>query len=511
MSAVSEDGRRGSPGGAGAVTRLDPRRWKALAVLAAVQFMLTLDVTVVTVALPKIQANLHFSSQGLPWVINGYVLMAGGLLLLGGRLADMFGRRRIFMMGVLVFGLASVTCGAATSSSMLVVSRFVQGTGEALAGPASLGMIPVLFPDSKERMKALGVWGGIAGLGGTFGAVISGALTSIDWRWIFYVNIPVAVFALIMVTRIISESRMTRTGHSIDWGGAVTVTGGLVAMVYGLLQGANHPFGSAQVLVPFLGGIALLVVMAVIESRVPDPMIPIRFFTNRTRLTSNFVSLALFAAFIAYVFMLMLYLQQILGYSPLKSGVITLPLGVAMGLGMGVATGIMPRIGVRAVLVLGFIGSAVGLFLAGNINPHSSYVGGILPGLIVFGLFSGICYPGLINGALHQVTGQDSGLGSGAQTAMQQIGGAVGVAVLVPIALRYATDHIHRGVAPAAAQTAGYSVAFRVGAAICLASAVLVMFLLEQVTSKPRTALAEVPSDNEEVLTPAAARQETKR
>jgi EmrB/QacA subfamily drug resistance transporter len=348
-------------------------------VLAAVQFMLVLDITVVTVALPRIQADLHFSSEGLAWVVNGYVLMAGGLLLLGGRLGDMFGRRRTFLIGVLVFGAASATCGAAVSSSMLVASRFVQGTGEALAGPAALGMLPVLFPDSRERMKALGVWGGIAGLGGTLGAVISGALTSVDWRWIFYVNIPVVVFALVMVPRVMLESRMARAGQRIDVAGAVTAAGGLVALVYGLLQGADHSFDSVQVLGSLLGGVALLAVMMVVESRVPDPIIPVRFFTNRTRLMANFASLALFAAFIAYVFMLMLYLQQILGWSPLKTGVAALPLGVGIGFGLGLATGLMPRIGVKPVLTAGFLGSAAGLLIAADINPHSSYVGGVIP------------------------------------------------------------------------------------------------------------------------------------
>jgi EmrB/QacA subfamily drug resistance transporter len=481
----------------------DPRRWWALAVLAAMQFMLVLDVTVVTVALPKIEHDLHFSHQGLAWVVNGYVLMAGGLLLLGGRLADMFGRRRLFLVGVFVFGAASATCGAAVSPAMLVSSRFVQGLGEALAGPAALGMIPVLFPDSRERMKALGVWGGIAGMGGTLGSVISGSLTGLaTWRWIFYINIPIAVFALLLVPRVMSESRMAREDHQVDVIGAITATGGLVAVVDGLLQAAAHPWGSWQVLLPLLGGIGLLAIMVAWEARIPDPMIPIRFFTNRTRVTSNLVSLALFAAFIGYVFLLTLYTQQILGYSPLKAGVAFLPLGIAIGAGLGLATGLMPRIGVKAVLVIGFLGSAAGLLIAGYIHPDSSYPSGVLPGLIVFGIFSGICYPGLINGALHQVTGQDSGLGSGVQTAMQQIGSAIGLATLVTLALRYASDHTGPGTLPQTALTDGYALAFRVGAAILAAAGILVLLLLEHVTAKPRTALAEVPADQTPTPTP---------
>jgi EmrB/QacA subfamily drug resistance transporter len=479
----------------------------ALAVLAAMQFMLVLDVTVVTVALPRIQDDLHFSHPGLAWVINGYVLMAGGFLLLGGRLSDMFGRRRLFLAGVLIFGAASVTCGTAVSSSMLVTSRFVQGTGEALAGPAALGMIPVLFPDARERMRALGVWGGIAALGGTSGSVISGALTGVDWRWIFYINIPVALFAIVMVPRVLPESRMARAGHRVDVPGAVTATGGLVAVVYGLLQAASHPWGAWQVLLPLLGGVGLLAVMAVVETRSADPLIPVRFFTNRTRVTSNVVSLLLFAAFIGYVVLLTWYMQQVLGYSPLKTGLVFLPLGAGIGAGMGLCAGLMPRIGVKAVLAIGFLGSGAGLLVASYIHADSSYFGGVFPGLLVFGVFSGICYPALINGALHQVTGQDSGLGSGVQTAMQQIGSALGLAILVTLALRYAGDRVRAGVLPAVAQTDGYALAFRAGAALLAAAALLVVVLLERVAAKPRTALAEVPGDPEPVPSrPGSAR-----
>src|SRR5882757_10081338 len=206
----------------------DPRRWKALGVLALIQFMLILDVTVVNVALPRIQHDLGFSRAGLAWVVNGYVLMAGGLLLLGGRMADILGRRRLFLLGVGLFAIASATCGAAVNPAMLVASRFVQGAGEALAAPASLGLIALLFPDPRERMKALGLWGGIAGLGGTSGTVISGVLVSYaSWRWIFFVNLPVAAFALVMVPRLVSESRMVRTSQRPDFAGAITGTAGL--------------------------------------------------------------------------------------------------------------------------------------------------------------------------------------------------------------------------------------------------------------------------------------------
>ena len=490
MSTVNHDSRGSEP----ATAEPDPRRWRALAVLAAVQFMLVLDVTVVNVALPKIQHDLHFSHAGLAWVVNGYALMAGGFLLLGGRLADISGRRRTFLIGVVIFGVASVTCGAAVSSSMLVASRFVQGLGEAFAAAAALAIIPLLFPDPKERMRALGAWGGIAALGGTFGSVISGALTGLtSWRWIFFINIPVAIFALVMAPRVLSESRMARSGERVDVAGSVLVTGGLVALVDGLLNASSHAWGSWQVLLPLLGGVGLLAVLVVVEAYAPDPLIPVRFFTNRTRVTSNVLSLALFAAFLGYVFLLTLYMQQVLNYSPLRAGVVYLPLGVGIGFGIGLCTGLMPRIGVKAVLVVGLIGSAAGLFVASFIQDNSSYAAGILPGLILFGVFSGMCYPALINGALHQVTSQDSGLGSGVQTSMQQIGEAVGLGTLVTLAVRYANNQISHGTATAVALTHGYALAFRVGAIICVVASILALLLFERVAAKPRSALAEAP------------------
>ncbi|MEV0259613.1 MFS transporter [Streptomyces sp. NPDC050732] len=488
-----------STGGAEAPAA-DPRRWKALAILAAIQFMLVMDVTIVLVALPEIRSDLTFSTEGdLAWVINGYVLMAGGFLLLGGRLADMYGRRKIFMVGVIFFGVASATCGAAMSSGMLVSSRFVQGLGEALCGPAALGMIPVLFPDAKERMKALGVWGGTAALGGVIGSVVSGALTEyVDWRWIFYINIPIAIAALILVPKVMPESRMEREGRSVDFVGAVAITGGLVAVVYGLIKAADHEWGSSTVLLPLLGGIGVLLLAALWETRTPDPMVPIRFFTNRTRVTSNVVTLALLASFHCYAFLLIMYMQDVLEYSPIKSGMAVVPLAFAMGAGMGVASALMPRIGVKAVLAIGFFGAAAGLVVASTLESDSTYLNGVLPGMIVFGLFSAMCYPALVNGALYQVTGKDSGLASGVQTAMQQIGGALGLATLVPLAIRYTTDHVGEGVLPTVAQSDGTARAFQVGAVLVAIAAVMVILLMQKVDATPRNVLAEADADPDE-------------
>jgi EmrB/QacA subfamily drug resistance transporter len=471
----------------------DPRRWKALAVLALIQFMLILDVTVVNVALPRIQHDLGFSRAGLAWVVNGYVLTAGGLLLLGGRIADIVGRRRLFLLGVGLFAAASAACGAAVDPGMLVASRFVQGAGEALAAPASLGLIALLFPDPHERMKALGIWGGVAGLGGTSGTVISGVLTDLaSWRWIFFVNLPVAAFALLAVPRLVSESRMVRAHARPDFAGAITGTAGLVAVVDGLLEAASHPWGSWQVLFPLLGGVGLLALMVAIEARSESPLIPLQFFRNRTRVVTNFVTLFFSSAFFSYFFLLTLFEQQVLGYSPLRGGLSYLPFGLCIGAGIGLGTALMPKLGVKPLLTAGFIGCAVGLFLTSGIDVQSSYAGGVLPGMMVLGLFSGLSFPAIGNASLHQVTGQDSSLASGVQNAMQQVGGALGLSCLVTLALRHAAGQVHHGVAVGVASTHGYVLAWRVGAVLLAIGGALVVVLLEHVVAVPRNAQAEI-------------------
>jgi MFS family permease len=429
-------------------------------------------------------------------VVNGYVLMAGGLLLLGGRLADIIGRRRMFLLGVGVFAIASATCGAAADPGMLVASRFLQGAGEAMAAPASLGLIALLFPDPHERMKALGLWGGIAGLGGTSGTVISGALVDFaSWRWIFFVNLPVALFALVTVPRLVSESRMVREAKRPDYAGAITGTGGLIAVVDGLLQAATHPWGDWQVLLPLLGGLALLALMVRIEAVSDSPLIPLDFFKNRTRVVTNFVTLFFSSAFFSYFFLLTLFEQQILGYSPLKGGLSYLPFGLTIGAGIGLGTGLMPRIGVKPLLAAGFFGCAIGLFLTSSIDVNSTYAGNVLPGMMVLGLASGISFPAIGNASLHEVTGQDSSLASGVQSAMQQVGGALGLSCLVTLGLRHAAGQIRHGTLPDVAATHGYVLAFRIGAVLCLIGGVLVLFLLEHVVAQPRSAVAELSPD----------------
>jgi len=471
----------------------DPRRWKALGVLGLIQFMLILDVTVVNVALPKISDELDFSGPAaLSWVVNGYVLMAGGLLLLGGRLADILGRRRVFMAGVALFAVASATCGAAVNPEMLISSRFLQGAGEALAAPASLGLIALLFPDPRERMKALGIFGGIAGLGGTSGTVISGFITEwADWRWIFFINLPVAAVALLVVPRLVNESKMHRTTGHPDYWGAITGTLGMIALVDGLIEASHHDWTSMTVLSRLLGGLILLGLMVVIESRSEAPLIPLSFFQNRTRVVTNFTTLFFSSAFFTYFFLLTLFEQQQLGWSPIEGGLSYLPFGFSIGAGIGLGTALMPKVGVKPLMGFGFFGCALGLYLTSTISLDTTYVGHIMPGMIVLGFFSGTCFPAFTNAALHEVTGQDSSLASGVQASMQQIGGALGLATLATLALRHANSAILDGVMPHQAYTDGYVLAWRVGAALCVMGGVLVFLLLEHVVAEPRNALAE--------------------
>ncbi|OLT27593.1 hypothetical protein BJF83_18160 [Nocardiopsis sp. CNR-923] len=483
---VTADPQQGSSRDDGPRQQADPRRWWILALLSSLQLMILLDMTVVNVALPRIQEGLGFSPSGLTWVVNGYVLAAGGLLMLGGRLADFFGRRRVLLIGVVVFGLASALSGAATAPWMMIVGRFGQGTAEALVAPASLALIALLFTDPKERTKALGLWGGLAGIGGALGYVLSGVLTDLaSWRWIFFINLPVALVVLFLVPRFVAESRMARgKDDSLDVVGAATLTLGLVGVVYGLLQAAERSWGSLQVLAPLVVGAALLALMVVVERRSRNPLIPLDFFANRTRSTINLVSLLFMAAFISYTFMMSLFNQQILGLSPLMAGLAWLPLTVGIPVGLGVSTALVPRLGVKVVAALGYAGAGGGLILTSMVTPDSSYFLGVVPGMLVFGLFAGLSMPASLNAALHGVTGQDSGLASGVLTTMQQVGSATGVAVLVTLAIRHAETAIEAGASAPVAAAQGYSLAFLIGGVLMIIGGLVILALFERVDTE---------------------------
>ncbi|WP_262700465.1 MULTISPECIES: MFS transporter [Streptomyces] len=464
----------GSPGSAAAGAT--GRRGPALVVLCLVQFMLVLDDNVVSVALPSIRDDLGFTAAGLAWVVNAYFLAFGGLLLLFGRMADLLGRRRVFLTGVALFGAASLLCGLAREPWQLVAGRFVQGAGAAMAAPASLALITLLFPGDRERARALGVWGAVAALGGTSGLVISGALTGLaSWRWIFLINLPVAVMALALLPRLVPESRTSRPVR-LDVPGAVLGTGALVSLVYGLLRtesGWGHPAAAG----PLLLAVVLAFAFITVEARTAEPLVPPSFLSFRVRAVANGATLLFSAAFYAMAFLLMVHLQTVLGYRPLAAGVAYLPYGAGILAGMWLSSRAVAGLGMRWTLILSFLISAAGLVLLSGVAPSDGYASGVLPGMLVTSLGCGLSLPALTVAALTGTTEENAGLGSAFLSSVQQVGGAVGVAVLVALATRRG-EALAAAEGPRRAAAEGFSYALSIAAALLALGAVLIAALL---------------------------------
>jgi EmrB/QacA subfamily drug resistance transporter len=471
----------------------DPHRWVALAVLATLQFMLILDATVVNVALPSIRADLGFSRADLAWVVDAYVLVAGGFLLLGGRLADLLGRRRIFLAGALAFALGSLLSGLAQDQVMLIGSRALQGLGEALAGPAALSIIAVLFVDSREKTKALSIWGALAGLGGTVGVLLSGAILDVaDWRWIFWINLPVAAAVVLASLRVVPNDRhRARTGF--DLAGAVTATGGITALVYALLEANRHGWTSTTILAFFALGAALLVAFVAIEGRVRAPLIPLRFFRSRGPITASGLMVLLTSALYGMFFLLTLYMQLGLGWTPLRTGLAYVIFGIGTLLGVSAASQLVPRIGVRPPVVGGMTLAAVGFFLLTRLPIHSQYWSHMVPAMILISLGLGLGFVSLTMLAVSDASEADAGLAAGLVTTAQQVGGALGLAVLVSVATARASSLLGSGHAPAVAQLAGGHLAFAVGAVLLAIGALLATVLIGRV--KPAAVPEPTPID----------------
>jgi EmrB/QacA subfamily drug resistance transporter len=465
----------------GPATVADPRRWRVLALLGLVQFMFMLDSTIVNPALPTIQRELHFGAGSLAWVVNGYTLMAGGFLILGGRVADLFGRKRMFIAGVILFSVASALSGLAQTSTMLVCARFGQGLGEALAAPAALSLVVLSFTQPAERAKAIGAWGGIAGLGATLGVVISGIIVDeFSWRWIFLVNLPVAIGVLAVLPRMVSETRPTGRRH-VDYLGALLVTSGLTLVVEALLQRGTHAWDSSAVLIPGVVGLGLLVAFVTSQVAQRDPLIPRRFFRNRTRVSANVATMFAAAGFFGLFFSLTLYMQEVLHYSALKTGLAWGPFGLMLFVGLGVSQKLLPKIGVKHGLTISYLISAAGLFWLSQISADSSYAADILPGMLVMAFGQSISFIGLLNSAMYRLGPVDAGLGSAMQSTSQQLGGSLGLAILVSIALNRIASQLADGVAPAVANTDGYALAIRLAAAVMAAGAIIVATTFEKV------------------------------
>ncbi|MFD0904775.1 MFS transporter [Actinomadura sediminis] len=447
------------------------RRRRTLVVLCFVQYMLVLDDTVVSVALPSIKDDLGFGTTGLAWVVNTYFLAFGGFLLLSGRAADLVGRRRVFLSGVALFGAASLACGAAQEPWQLLSGRFLQGMGAAMASPAALSMITLLFPRERERARALSVWGGIAALGGTSGLVISGVLTDLaSWRWIFLINLPVAVMALGLIPRLVGESRSARRTF-LDVPGSVLGTAATLALVFGLLQVGEAGPNDPAFLLSMLLAVVLATAFITVEARTSQPLVPLPFLAARTRTVANAATLLFSAAFYAMAFLLMLQLQTVIGYGPLEAGLAYLPYGAGLLAAMWLSSRAVPRFGVRPTLVLSFLTSAVGLLLLSRIAPGDGYVGGVLPGMIVTSVGCGLSLPALAVAAVAGTTEDDAGLGSAVFSSVQQLGGAVGLAALVTVAVR----HDSASSDPA---SQGFSLALTVAAILLTTGAALIAAML---------------------------------
>ncbi|MEV3870911.1 MFS transporter [Streptomyces sp. NPDC049906] len=463
----SRPGDPGDPSGPAAPGRTSAPRGAALAVLCLVQFLLVLDDTVVSVALPSIREDLAFGTAGLVWVVNAYFLAFGGLLLLCGRLSDLLGRRRVFLTGVALFGAASLLCGLAREPWQLVTGRFAQGAGAAMASPAALAMVALLYPEPGERARAFGIWGAVAGLGGTLGVVVSGALTGLaSWRWVFLVNLPVVLVAVTLLPRLVRESRADRPPR-LDVPGAVLGTGAVVALVYGLLR-AGEAGWTDRTAVPALAlAGALAAGFGWWERRTAQPLLPSSYLASRFRLVANGASLLLSAALYAMAFLLMLQVQTVLGYRPLTAGLAYLPYGAAILTGLWLSRRAVARFGMRTALTGSLLVTAAGLLTLSGVAAGDGYVSGVLPGMLVTALGCGLSLPALTVAALTGTTGEDAGIGSAVLNSVQQIGGAVGLAVLVPLAARgHGTE-----------AAGGFSLALTVAAGVVALGAVALLAL----------------------------------
>jgi EmrB/QacA subfamily drug resistance transporter len=475
----------------------------ALAVICTVQLMVVLDASIVNVALPSIQRALRFSGANLEWVINGYTLAFGGLLLLGGRTGDLFGRRRMFVIGVGVFTLASLVGGFATTQGWLVAARVVQGVGAAIASPTALSLIASTFPEGTSRDRAMGVYAGMSAIGAAVGLLVGGVLTDVlSWRWVLFVNVPIGLGVMFAAPRVLGETE-THRGR-LDLPGALSVTAGMSLLVYGFVHAAGHGWGSSGTLGPLVAAVAILVAFVVVETRTTDPIMPLDIFANRNRAGGYAVMLAIGTALFSMFYFVTLFIQQILGYSPIQAGLAFLPFAATMMVFAGASAQLVGRTGPKRPMVMGTLLLAAGLLWLSQADAGSSYAGGLLGPMMVMAAGGGSCFVPLTLIAVSRIRQDEAGIASALLNTSQQVGGALGLALLGTIA---ATATRHRisdlggalggqvgaalagqhgpagggHLAPAVrdaldqATVHGYSSAFRVGACLALAAFVLVL------------------------------------
>jgi EmrB/QacA subfamily drug resistance transporter len=432
--------------------------WATLAVLALAQFMVVLDVTIVNVALPDLQADLGFSADNLQWVISAYTLVFGGFLLLGGRAADLLGRRRLFVVGLALFAAASLAGGLAESQGVLIAVRAVQGLGGALLSPAALSILTVTFAHGRERNIALGIWGGLAGLGGTLGVIAGGVLVdSAGWPWVFFVNVPIAAALIVVTPRVIAESKVETTGpRTFDATGAVLGTVGVLALIYGVIRAEPLGWGSTEVIGSLLAAIVLLAAFVAVEIRSTDPLVPMRLFRSRGLSTATSALALNGAAFLAMFFLTAIFLQQVRGLSALETGVQFLPMGIAAIVGAVGVSQLVATIGTRPAQIGGALLSVLGLWLLSGAGATGSYVTELLPGFILFGVgIMGVAVPSQI-AAVADVQHDEAGAASGVVTSGYQVGGALGLAVITTISTSHVGDLVASGMPAPQALVEGF-------------------------------------------------------
>lgn len=464
-----------------------------LILVCLAQLMVVIDVSIVNVALPSIQTALHFSPQNLQWVVNAYTLVFAGFLLLGGRAADLLGRRALLIVGLLLFTAGSLACGLAQSSGMLIGARAAQGLGGAIISPAALSILTVTFPEGQERNRALGVWGAVAGGGIALGVILGGMLSQgPGWRWIFFVNLPIGLLAASLAPRFLAESRDEDRSRSYDVLGALTVTAGLVLLVYAMVNTNQYGWGSVQTIGELIGSAVLLLAFITIESRFSsNPLMPLRIFRSRTLSGANVVSLLVGLTLFAVFFFLTLYMQQVLHFTPIQAGFAYVPFTVGIIVASVLGSVLVGRTGVKWLLVAGLLIMSAGLLLLTRLPDHGSYLTDILPAFIVTSLGAGMVFLPMTNAAVSGAGADDAGLASALLNTSQQVGGAVGLALLSTIATSLTSSVLagnpHAGLSHAL--VAGFTRGFGVGAAFALAAAIVALVTISREVGRAESGL----------------------
>jgi EmrB/QacA subfamily drug resistance transporter len=472
------------------------RRWTALVVLCVGMLMIVLDVTVVNVALPSIQADLHFSPSSLAWVMNAYMIAFGGLLLLAGRLGDLISRRTVFLAGLTVFTVASLGCGTAQSQEMLIIARFVQGVGGAMTSAVILGMIVTMFPEPREQAKAMGVYGFVASAGGSIGLLVGGILTqAINWHWIFVVNLPIGIATAVLALRLLDKDQGIGIRSGADLPGALLITSSLMLAVYTIVKpAAEHGWGSTETLLFAAASLTLLVAFVVREATADQPLIPLRIFRSRNVSGANAIQALSIAGMFGMFFLGSLYLQRVLHYSALEIGLAFLPTTLVMGtLSLRYSERLITRFGARRTLLPGLALIAVGLALFARAPVNGSYAPDVLPTLILLGAGAGVSFPALMTLAMSGATPSDAGLASGLVNTTAQVGGALGLAVLATIAATRTHDLAARGHHLPAALTGGYRVGFALAALLLAAALAVGLLSLRRDSALPSESVSGQP------------------